>query len=315
MTEIINVDQPAKGLEAPSRGPVAQGRWYGARMEEGNILLFAKTPFELPDEDRQFLLSQRQSTAAYHKNIAYRPTEDRLTGFARRPRQEQERLRSIMQAYSEKSTRVLAELLPQYATAWKLDFASFRPEEEQGRQLRLRARNDLIHLDSFPTRPTRGDRILRVFTNINPSQSRVWLTSETFETLAQRFLGSSGPAELRRYLEADGQGRASRFLLRLARTLQLPVADPSPYDRFMLRLHHFLKENREFQESCPKARWEFPPNSTWLVFTDMVAHAVLAGQFALEQTFIVSRSTLVLPLKAPASILESLAGRPLTGHS
>ena len=29
--------------------------------------------------------------------------------------------------------------------------------------MRLRARNDLLHVDSFPTRPVRGDRILRVF--------------------------------------------------------------------------------------------------------------------------------------------------------
>jgi len=80
----------------------------------------------------------------------------------------------------------------------------------------------------------------------------------------------------------------------------------------MLRFHHYLKENREFQESCPKQRWEFPPRSTWLLFTDMVSHAVLAGQFALEHTFIVPRNALLLPHKAPVSILESLCGSSLT---
>ena len=49
----------------------------------------------------------------------------------------------------------------------------------------------------------------------------------------------------------------------------------------------------------------------WLVFTDMVSHAVLSGQFALEQTFIVSKLALVLPEKAPVSVLEKIAGGPL----
>ncbi len=80
----------------------------------------------------------------------------------------------------------------------------------------------------------------------------------------------------------------------------------------MLRFHNFLKENGEFQQTCTKQRWEFPPGSTWVVFTDVVSHAVLAGQFALEQTFIVSRKALVMPQKAPIHILEKLCGCPLT---
>jgi len=38
---------------------------------------------------------------------------------------------------------------------------------------------------------------------------------------------------------------------------------------------------------------------------------VLEGQFALEQTFIVSREAMVLPQQAPISILEKMAGHPL----
>ena len=56
-----------------------------------------------------------------------------------------------------------------------------------------------------------------------------------------------------------------------------------------------MKENAEFQENCPKQRWEFPPHSTWIVFTDLVSHAVLEGQYALEQTFIISRDAMVRP--------------------
>jgi hypothetical protein len=44
----------------------------------------------------------------------------------------------------------------------------------------------------------------------------------------------------------------------------------------------------------------------------MVSHAVLSGQFALEQTFIISTSALALPEKAPVRVLERIAGCPLT---
>lgn len=90
------------------------------------------------------------------------------------------------------------------------------------------------------------------------------------------------------------------------------MADRSPYDEFMHRLHNYLKQDAAFQEACPKTRWEFPPKSSWIVFTDMVSHAVLSGQFALEQTYIVSRGSLLLPHKAPASILAEMVGHPVT---
>src|SRR5579875_3539197 len=35
--------------------------WYCERMEEGNILFFAQTPFPLPEGDRSFLLNVRQT--------------------------------------------------------------------------------------------------------------------------------------------------------------------------------------------------------------------------------------------------------------
>ncbi|HKS96848.1 MAG TPA: Kdo hydroxylase family protein [Terriglobia bacterium] len=308
MTKLVQVDSP-EGAPV-TRGAEDPGSRYSEQLEQGNILFFSTTPFEFPEEDRRFLLGQRQSGASYHKNVAYRPKQGRLTGFVSRSRDEQDRLRIIMKTYSARVTQFGARLLPSYASNWKLDFASFRPQEEQGRQIRVRARNDLLHVDSFPTRPTHGDRILRIFTNINPTQPRVWLTTETFDGLAERFLGPDGPPGLRTGLETGGLRGG---LVRAARALHLPVADPSPYDKFMLRFHHFLKENHEFQETCPKARWEFPPNSTWMVFTDMVAHAVLSGQFALEQTLIVPRDALVLPEKAPVSILESRIGRPMAG--
>ena len=83
--------------------------------------------------------------------------------------------------------------------------------------------------------------------------------------------------------------------VRAAAKLGLPVVDRPPYDRFMLKIHHAMKEDAGFQQSCRKDRWEFPAGSTWIVFTDSASHACLSGQYALEQTFIVRRAEPDLP--------------------
>jgi len=161
-------------------------------------------------------------------------------------------------------------------------------------------------VDSFPTRPSHGNRILRVFTNINPTEPRVWVTADTFDRLAERFAGSGG-MPLPRSVASGPQ----KLLMKLAQAARLHSLARPPYDDWMLRFHHFLKLNQEFQNTSSRSRWEFPPRSTWLVFTDMVSHAVLSGQFALEQTFIVSKNAMVSPEKSPARVLERIAGRPV----
>ena len=283
----------------------AQELDYCRALEQGRILLFARAPFELPEAERSFLLAQRQARAGYHKNIAYRPALDRVTGFAHGTGADAEHLRDALRLYSQLATRFAAWLLPRYARSWRLDFASFRSEEEEGRALSQRSRNDLLHVDAFPTRPTRGDRILRLFTNVNPTEARVWVTGGSFEEIAPRF---APPALVER---ARRGGLADR-LRRFAQAAGLGVAVRSPYDRFMLSFHHHLKESAAFQQAADRARLEFPPGATWMVFTDMVSHAVLKGRYALEQTFLVARDSLVLPEKAPIAILERIAGVPMS---
>ncbi len=303
---MIKLVELPDGFPAELSDPQQRARWCCAQLEEGNILFFPNPPFEMPFEEVEFLLSQQQSGGNFHKNIAYRPAQDRLTGYAERDVAQVAKLRAALRGYSQRAVGFTAKLLTPYAESWRVDFTSFRPYREEGRQIRLRARNDLIHFDSFPTRPTNGDRILRVFSNVNPSEPRVWNTSETFDKLAERFAGGAGLPLPRNF------ALPQRAFLKLARGLGLRGLARPPYDRWMLRFHHFLKENGEFQRASVRTRWEFPPRSTWLAFTDMVSHAVLSGQYALEQTLIVSKDSLVVPEKAPVRILERLAGCKLT---
>lgn len=278
---------------------------YCRELESGRIVLFAETPFEFPAEERSFLLKQRQSEAQFHKNVAYRPLQDRVTGAGEMKPEEARRLHEILRSYSRRVQDFLGRFLQPYAADWRLDYASFRPFQEQGRELRTRARNDLLHVDSFPTRPTNGDRILRFFTNINPDEPRQWVAGGPFEEVVQTFSRNHRvpmPQALR------GLRRLRWTAGRLARRAGVPTAGRPPYDEFMLRLHHAMKEDAGYQDASPKAAVSFAPGSSWIVFTDLVPHAALSGQFALEQTFIIDRHSLVLPEASPLAILERISG-------
>jgi hypothetical protein len=291
--------------------PAAEAsRQWCAQLEAGDILFFPQTPVILPPADIEFLLSLQQTNSALHKNIAYKPKADIISGVdtSTADKEAVARLHAIMRSYSQQVTRFLEGFLTPYARRWQLDYASFRPQEEENRDLPLRRRNDLMHTDAFPTRPTHGARILRFFNNIHPTRTRDWVVSDPFRTLAPQFT----PQHIK--LPSPDTG-ASRAIKGLARGIGLSAAVPSlkrsPYDDFMMRFHNFLKENETFQQNAHKYPSQFPSGSSWMVYTDTVPHAVLAGQYALEQTFLVAHEAMVAPEHSPLSVLEELAGARL----
>jgi hypothetical protein len=286
-----------------------ESRAFCGQLEAGDILYFPETPVPLASGDISFLLGQQQADSSLHKNIAYKPAIDRLSGFDSKTADPAaiERLQSIMRGYSNSVVQFLTRFLAPYQQHWKLDYASFRPQEEQNRDLPLRRRNDLLHTDAFPTRPTYGARILRFFNNINPTRTRDWIVSDPFAATVRQF----APKEI-----APHAGSAfSRLGKSAGRAIGLGAAIPSlkrsPYDDFMMRFHNFLKENPRFQSDCPKYPFQFPPGSSWMVYTDTVPHAVLAGQYALEQTFLVRPEAMVRPEISPLKVLEEIAQAPL----
>jgi 3-deoxy-D-manno-octulosonic acid hydroxylase-like protein len=282
----------------------ARARALCRELEAGKILFFANLPYEFPPEERGFLLSRQWNELRLHKNVSYRPAGDVMRGFSGDPGTEKH-LHQILRSYSARVLEFLRDFLRPYAGKWKLDFASFRPLEEQGRDLSLHKRNDLLHVDAFRLRPTRGGRILRVFTNLHATKPRVWYAISDFAYLAEKYAADAG---LSRFAARNGLRRSvSRF----AATVGWKRLSRTPYDRFMLRFHDYLKENEDLQCNAPKVRLEFPPLATWLVFTDGVAHAAMSGQFAMEQTLLIPPEALVAPESAPCQILERIAAAKL----
>jgi hypothetical protein len=275
------------------------------RLERGEVVYYATCPFPLPEgDDRLFLLEQRLASRA-HKNISYDPHRCKATGFYRKSPEQAERVQSLLAAFSKAATQWLARTLPRYAQGWVLDRVSYRPEEEATRVLRHKARNDLLHVDAFPSRPTQGQRILRLFANVNLTEPRIWVTSDPFAKLLERYGVQAGlPGR-------PGPGLFERLQSSLLSLFRPNERRRSVYDAFMLRFHDFLKENDQFQEKGLKRFWTLPPNSAWLSFTDTTSHAVLRGRYALEHSYFVSPSVLALPNESPAALLERACGMPV----
>lgn len=275
------------------------------RLERGEIVTFEPCPIALPaGDDHTFVLQQQLSSAA-HKNISYNPANGALSGYRQQSREQVERLQRLMHEFSAGVIAWLAQQLPSYASAWQPDRASLRPEEEATRRLRLTARNDLLHFDAFPSRPTGGQRILRLYVNINPTDDRVWMTSDTFSKVLEKYGVAVGLPQQHAgtWVHRLGAGILGLF--------QPTVLERTEYDEFMLRLHHFLKTNEAFQEHAPRKLWHFKPGTAWLLFSDAVSHAELRGQYALEHSFFVSPQTLALPEEAPAALVERMRTRVL----
>lgn len=291
--------------------PVARTRWYCEQLEAGGILCFEKSPFLFPEDDHAWLLQQKQSGSRFHKNISYRPLQDVLRGFEADKSEDAARMHDIIRRYSKEVTALLTLLLAPYAAHWQLDFASYRPLEEQGRELPMNKRNDLLHVDAFPTRPTHGGRILRVFTNLNRTISRKWVVSEPFAQLAPKYAEAAGLQQVVKSAQSPIHA-AKRSVLRLKRVVGLKSPDHSAYDLFMLGLHQWMKASADYQQNCQKEYLEFPSGSTWMAFLDGVPHAALSGQFAMEQTYIIPPNALVAPDHAPIRVLERMCGKSLT---
>lgn len=265
-------------------------------LERGGIVYFTRIPLQITEQDLAFLRAQKQSDAAYHKNIAYRPLHDRLTGYAG---EDEQRMQQVLRAFSTQALDYMRQFLRPYQ--FDVEYASFRPLQEANRKAKQNARNDLIHVDSFPTRPTHGKRILRFFTNIHPSMKRVWKTGPAFPELARRYAESSG---LLQQYRRQRNGRGWREALA---GMGLPVKVHPAYDQFMHGFHNWLKANSEFQNDPSHPITEMEPLTSWMAITDTASHAVLSGQYALEQTILIHPESLLLPEQAPNRVLEALA--------
>jgi hypothetical protein len=272
-------------------------------IERNELIALPACPFQLPDpDDMEFLLAQ-ETVHFGHKDISFDPARGRLSGYREHLRAARGRLKQILGRFSESVAAWLSAALPEYEAGLTKDRVTLRTQEEATRALRLTARNDLLHIDNFPTRPTFGRRILRVYVNINPVEPQIWAISERFPELLGRF----APGHRLPRRSANEWMAPTQSMLRL---FTGPKAGRSAYDALMLRLHHFLKENEAFQSQATRRVCTFAPGTAWLLFSDGLAHAQLRGRFVLEHSFFVSPESLVQPAEWPVGIVAAMTNMP-----
>ena len=264
-------------------------------LEGGGVLVLPRLAFELSEDEQRFLSPQWSDDRA--KNISL---DGQTLKGARGAPEDLRGLATMIGRFATSAAELVAGLLPRYAPYLKSARTSFRPQPAMGRALSWRKDDALLHVDAFPSRPNHGERILRVFCNVNRTVDRVWRVGDDFEAVARTFLPRIGRP-------LPGASAALAWL-------HVTKGRRSEYDHVMLGLHDCAKADRDYQRNCPQQVVHFAPGTTWLCFSDQVMHAAVSGQHMLEQTIHLPIAALYQPDSSPLAILEKLCGRPLAVH-
>jgi len=263
-------------------------------LERGAVLFLPRLTFDVESRDADIF---SPAILASSKNASFDPISRRVGGTALTGAS-LDRLRQVMEAFSDRAAALVHAMLPSYNPHIVRARASFRPAEIAGRSTSWRKDDTRLHIDSFPATPVQGRRILRVFSNVNPSgRPRTWRIGPEFGRVAERFAASLS-------VPFPGTGLLLH-LLRITKTRR------TPYDALMLQLHDRMKEDKAFQDGAEQERMDFPAGSTWVAFTDQVSHAAMAGQYQFEQTFLLPVEAMTNPAASPLRVLERIKRRPL----
>jgi hypothetical protein len=261
-------------------------------LEGGGVLTLPQLAFPLAADEQRFLSPRWSDGRA--KNISF--DGGKLKG-ARGSADELAALSRMVARFAAEASGLVTSLFPRYAPYVRRARTSFRPQPAVGRAVSWRKDDARLHVDAFPSRPNHGERILRVFCNVSPSEDRVWRVGEGFEAVARRFLPG-----IRRQIPGE-----ARWLSALHVTKGLR----SPYDHLMLGLHDGAKADLAYQANCAQQVVRFAPGTTWLCFSDQLMHAAVSGQYMLEQTIDLPLAALYDRERSPLAILERLSGREL----
>ena len=261
-------------------------------LEKGQVLFFPDQSFAVNEQEKACLLDLILD--GKHKNISFNPKNGRIGGIHHtlKDTADETSLKSIMNRFTTYATNLVTTHMPYYQHALITGRSSYRPAEVEGRASSKRKDDTRLHVDAFPATPVNGLRIMRVFCNVNfTGQPRIWQVGEALPKVIDRFYQTIPNY---RYLKAK-----CLHWVKATKTLR------SRYDHCMLHIHDNMKLDDEYQQNVDKHTVEFPAQSSWIVYTDQVSHAALAGQQLFEQTFYLPVDAMADSSTAPISILTN----------
>ena len=149
-----------------------------SELEQGKVLFLPELAFHLSEQEMPLL--DPALVDPKRKNISYQPLSGKLTGVAVAERQQQ--VQQLLERYYQSCRQLIAGLLPEYQEALHHPTGSLRLHPVSAGVRPARRKDDSrLHVDAFPSRPNYGERILRIFTNINPhGEDRQWRVGEPF---------------------------------------------------------------------------------------------------------------------------------------
>lgn len=261
-------------------------------LESGKIIFFPQLSFNIDASERMLFIPYLINKKT--KNISFNLKNNRLKGI-KADQKHQERLKSMLTRFSKQANYFMNSLFSYYTHALAIGRTSYRPVQIRSRKTSVRKDDRRLHVDAFAASPNQGNRIVRLFCNINPyGEHRVWRVGESFEAVAQRFLPT---------INKPIPGSA-KFLHYLGITKSIRTH----YDHIMLKIHDGMKLDTSYQKQVKYKEVSFPPGTSWIVSTDQVSHAAISGQYLLEQTFYLPTTAMENSRTAPLYILEKLAG-------
>ena len=210
--------------------PTPNEAWIEA-LEAGKVLFFPKLGFEFKPEERAFL--DPKLLAEGVRNISL-DGNGKLKGVVG-DEAVQKAVAEMIGRFRTQARGLIDGLLPAYGPHLRMAPTSFRPAQVETRVQSWRADDRRLHVDSFPSRPNYGERILRVFTNVNPGRLRrasgAWASpSRTWPSASCR-----APSPIR-------AGRPRR-----CKALHVTKSLRSEYDHLMLQLHDGMKSDLDYQ--------------------------------------------------------------------
>ncbi|CAG9175747.1 Kdo hydroxylase family protein [Cupriavidus respiraculi] len=264
------------------------------QLEQGAVLFFPDLHFRFAPGEERFLDSRWSDGKS--KNINLRANDTAVRGAMGSP-QDLSDLYALIRRYAQLSESLVLTLFPEYGPHMQRAGTSLRPSEIAGRPVSWRKDDTRLHVDSFPSNPLRGQRLLRVFHNIDPQAPRVWRVGEPFGDFARRFVP-----------QTRGMWPGQAWLMK---QLHITKRERSEYDHRMLQLHDLAKADLDYQAAVPQQEFHFPPGSTWIVFSDQVLHAAMRGRAMMEQTFYLDPKAIADHTHSPEAVLSRMLGRPM----
>lgn len=266
-------------------------------VEHGKLLVFPKLKFNVPATEKDIFSIVSDEEDCAKRIMQYDPASNSFKGSVGN-KEQQELVQKVMQRYAQQAQSFIHAVLPEYSSNIELGVTSFRmgsvdkPECADA----VRKKDQRLHIDASAANPMQDKRVLRFYTNINPSgEDRVWHLGESFSKILKRF--------------APQVARPMLFSRTLFKWLGITRGSRSLYDHYMLNMNSLMKKDKAYQQEVKYEQVSFSSGSSWLAFIDQISYGVLSGKYVLEQTFYIPVKAMKYPDQSPLKQLQKFYGR------